>query len=107
MPSKQVPKPRQTRAEKSAATRRALIRAATEIVGEFGYAGASVARITARARVAQGTFYNYFRSRQNLLDSLLPGLGRDLLDHVRDEVAGSAGVVDMEARGLRAFFDFL
>ncbi|MGE0255103.1 MAG: TetR/AcrR family transcriptional regulator [Alphaproteobacteria bacterium] len=107
MPRRKAPAARPTRAEKSAATRRALIRAATEVVGEHGYAGASVARITARAKVAQGTFYNYFRSRQDLLDSLLPQLGRDLLDHVRAEVAGSAGVADMEARGLRAFFDFL
>ena len=40
------------------------------IVGELGYAGASVALITARADVAQGTFYNYFESRQDLLDQL-------------------------------------
>lgn len=107
MPQKKATPTRPTRAEKSSATRRALIRAATEIVGEFGYAGASVARITSRARVAQGTFYNYFRSRQDLLDRLLPQLGQDLLGHVREEVAGSAGIVDMEARGLRAFFDYL
>ena len=42
--------------------------AATKIVGKYGYAEASVARITDEAGVAQGTFYNHFENRQELLD---------------------------------------
>jgi AcrR family transcriptional regulator len=45
-------------------TRKALIRAASEVIGEFGYDGASIGRITERAGLAQGTFYLYFDSRQ-------------------------------------------
>jgi AcrR family transcriptional regulator len=59
-PSRSARKPRLSRAEKAEATRAALFDAAIEIVGEHGYAGASVALITTRANVAQGTFYNYF-----------------------------------------------
>jgi AcrR family transcriptional regulator len=101
------PRRRPSRAEKAAATRRALVEAAAEIVGEYGYADASVARITNRAQVAQGTFYNYFDTRQALFDALLPELGNDLIHFVSERVGGSRDTLEMEERGFRAFFDYL
>lgn len=101
------PKPRMTRADKLAATRSTLMAAATEIVGAEGYGDASVAKITARARVAQGTFYNYFQSQQDLFDQLLPELGTQLLDHIRARIAGSPDGLKREEIGFRAFFEFL
>jgi len=64
--------PRSTRAERSEQTLNALLDAAGEVVGELGYQDASVARITSQAGVAQGTFYNYFNSRQDLFDGNRP-----------------------------------
>jgi len=95
------------RADKLAATRSKLMRAVTEIVGEEGYGNASVAKITARARVAQGTFYNYFKSQQDLFDRLLPELGTQLLDRIRNRVASLPVDLKREEIGFRAFFDFL
>ena len=105
--SKPARTPRQTRAEKARATRRALIDAAADVVGEYGYAEASIARITQRANVALGTFYNYFETRQALFDILLPELGQDLIAFVGQRVAGSRDTLDMEERGFRAFFEYL
>ncbi len=96
-----------TRADKSAATRRKLIAAATQIVGLEGYANASVAKITARARVAQGTFYNYFESQQDLFDQLLPELGQQLLDYIRKRLGGCKDGLKREQIGFQAFFEFL
>ena len=98
---------RPSRAEKAAATRRALIEAAAAVIGEHGYADATVARITARANVAQGTFYNYFASRQDLFDTLLPEVGLDVMDYVGERISGSADTYEMEERGFRAFFEYL
>src|SRR6202008_1120179 len=36
-------------------------------------------RLTRRAGVAQGTFYNYFNSRQDLFDQLLPSMSNEML----------------------------
>jgi len=55
------------RVERNAWTKRKIFDAATRIVGKYGYAEASVARITEEAGVAQGTFYNHFEKRQELL----------------------------------------
>ncbi len=96
-----------SRSEKSERIREALLRAATEVVGDVGYAEASIALITQRAGVAQGTFYNYFRSRQDILDQLLPEVGQRMLRHVRDSAAGGDGFAALEERSFRAFFSFL
>src|ERR1700680_5020644 len=77
------------RVERNAWTKRRIFDAATKIVGKFGYAEASVARITEEAGVAQGTFYNHFENRQQLLDQLLPKIGQDMVRFIRERT-GSA-----------------
>ena len=78
------------RVERNAWTKRKIFDAATRVVGKFGYAEASVARITEQAGVAQGTFYNHFENRQELLDQLLPKIGMDMVRFIRDRT-GTAG----------------
>ncbi len=102
------PKARLTRAEKAEATRVRLFEAAVQIVGEQGYAAASVAQITAQAKVAQGTFYNYFESRQDLLDQLLPAISDKLHELIRERVlAAPDDALGRERARLVAFFEFL
>lgn len=105
--SKARPRKRQTLEERTPAARNEIFSAAAKVVGECGYADASVARITASAGIAQGTFYLYFASRQALLDELLPHVGQDMLEFIGMRIAGSADVFEMEERGFRAFFEYL
>lgn len=101
------PAGRTRRQEKAEQVRLALFDAAAKVVGKHGYAGASVARITTLAGVAQGTFYNYFASRQDLLDQLLPAMGEEMLAHIAAEVRGEPDEVAREEKRFRAFFAFL
>lgn len=105
--AKAKPTGRTRRQEKAEQVRLALFDAAAKVVGKHGYAGASVARITTLAGVAQGTFYNYFASRQDLLDQLLPAMGEEMLAHIATEVRGEPDEVAREERRFRAFFAFL
>lgn len=98
---------RSRRQERAEQVRLSLFDAAARVVGKHGYAGASVARITTLAGVAQGTFYNYFASRQDLLDQLLPAIGEEMLAHIAAEVHGERDEVAREERRFRAFFGFL
>lgn len=84
-----------------------IFKAAAKVVGEHGYANATVKRITNEAGIAEGTFYLYFPSRQALFDELLPHVGKQMLSFVRTRIAGAQDVYDMEERGFRAFFQFL
>jgi AcrR family transcriptional regulator len=98
---------RRRRADRAIETRRKLIDAAAKVVGAEGYANASVAKVTALAEIAQGTFYNYFASQQDLFDQLLPELGTELLESIRQRTAGESDSFAREEIGFRAFFDFL
>jgi AcrR family transcriptional regulator len=94
------------RVERNAWTKRRIFDAATKIVGKFGYAEASVARITEEAGVAQGTFYNHFENRQELLDQLLPKIGIDMVHFIRERTE-SADAARQEIERFSAFFDFI
>ena len=86
---------------------KAVVGDAAKVVGEYGYADASIGRITEEADIAQGTFYLYFESRQAIFDVLLPHVGADMLVFIGDKVRGAENFLDVEERGFRAFFEYL
>ena len=94
------------RVERNAWTKQKIFDAATKVVGKYGYAEASVARITEEAGVAQGTFYNHFENRQELLDQLLPKIGIDMVRFIRART-GTARAASQEIERFGAFFDFI
>lgn len=96
-----------TRAEKAKRIKEALFNAAAQVVGEVGYLNAMILMITSKAEVANGTFYNYFESRQDLFDQLLPELGREMLTFIGDRSREGTDEVDLERKRLLGFFGFL
>jgi len=95
-----------SRADKQERTRRALLQAAIDIVGDEGYAAATVGKITARCNVANGTFYNYFDNQQDIFDQLLPFLGDLLTAHIKAQVGESLTGVARDRARFVAYFDF-
>jgi AcrR family transcriptional regulator len=95
-----------SRVERNAWTKQKIFEAATKVVGKYGYAEASVARITEQAGVAQGTFYNHFVNRQELLDQLLPKIGMDMVRFIRDRTS-TGHAARQEIERFAAFFDFI
>ena len=68
----EVQPPRLSRRERrKSATREALIKAAQDVIATKGVYFAVIEEITERADVAKGSFYQYFRNRDDLLDVLL------------------------------------
>lgn len=109
-PRRSVTRPqkgRKTRAEKTEESRRRLLHAASSLIGEEGYARATIAKITARAELSLGSFYNYFENREDLFNQLLPQMGEDLQSYIAQRVSGIADPVQQEEIGLIAFFDFV
>jgi AcrR family transcriptional regulator len=100
------PKPKLSRAERNDEVKRRLFDAAAKIVGRLGYAEASVARITELAQVAQGTFYNHFENRQELLDQL-PTIGLQMIAFIQERTNAAAPGAEKETERFRAFFEFL
>jgi AcrR family transcriptional regulator len=95
------------RIERSEATRNRILEVAAKLIGRTGYAGCSIARITARAGVAHGAFYQHFESQQQLFDEILPTLGSVMLGEISNAVHDSTGILELERRGLIANFEYL
>ncbi|MCG8548505.1 MAG: TetR family transcriptional regulator [Alphaproteobacteria bacterium] len=102
-----APVGRGRRAENHERTRRRLFESALSVVGEHGYSGATIAKITRHAEVAQGTFYNYFDSQADLYEQLLPYLGDQLIARLDEAVTGAEDQYSREQRCLATFFDFM
>lgn len=88
------------------ATRQRLMAAAEEVFAERGYYRTSVSEITRRAGVAQGTFYLYFESKDEIFRELVRQLGRELRRATREAMAGAPDRLTAERRGFEAFFNF-
>ena len=100
---KELPRPTTARGE---ATRRKLLEAAEAEIGEKGYARTSVAGITRRAGVGQGTFYLYFPSKDDALRELVRDMGKRLRHSLSLATAGAEDRIEVEKRGFRAFLEF-
>ena len=63
--------PRRTQADRSATTRRALIRAARELFTEHGYAAVGTERIATEAGVTRGALYHQFADKVELFAAVM------------------------------------
>ncbi len=91
---------------KTEATRQRLLQATAEVVGEQGFAKASIDAITQRAEIAHGAFYLYFSSRQDAFDQVLAQLGQDLTSEIGAAIRDSHDIVELEKRAFQANITF-
>ncbi len=98
-----LPQPVTSRGE---ATRRKLLDAAELEFGEKGFHAASVSSITLRAGVGQGTFYNYFPTKEDALRELVRHMGRQLRRTLSEATRGAKNRLEVERLGLEAFTSF-
>ena len=95
--------PRTPRGER---TRRKLLHAALAEFGERGFSDASITAITKRAKVALGTFYTYFDSKEEVFKALVSDMSDQVRDHVAPVLAEASDSIDGERRALAAFLRF-
>lgn len=103
-PEQARPQPKTKRGER---TRQKILDAAEREIGTRGFAEASVAAITAEAEVAQGTFYLYFRSKEDVLRDLVQRMGQRVRRHLSLAILGIEDRLEAEKRGMHAFLRFV
>jgi AcrR family transcriptional regulator len=99
-----MPLPKTGRGER---TRQKLLEAARRVIGRRGFAETAVSAITAEAGVGQGTFYIYFRSKEDVLRELVLHMGRSLRRHLTERTEGARDRIEAERLGLKAFLEFI
>ncbi|MFE6857360.1 TetR/AcrR family transcriptional regulator [Nocardia sp. NPDC057668] len=70
---------RRTQAERSAATREAVVRAARELFGQHGYGAVSTVAVAEAAGVSRGALYHQFSEKRELFEAVFEDLERDLV----------------------------
>lgn len=78
---------RRTQAERSASTRAAVIRAARELFGRFGYGAVSTVAVAEAAGVSRGALYHQFSEKRELFEAVFEDLERSLVEVIGTAVA--------------------
>jgi AcrR family transcriptional regulator len=81
--------------------RQLLLNAAADEFAREGYFGANINDISQAAGFAKGTIYNYFPSKQVLMEELLTSTARAHFDYIADAVRA----VENPSRRLALFFE--
>jgi AcrR family transcriptional regulator len=78
---------RRTQADRTAATRAALVAAARPLFAEHGYAAIGTEQIAQAAGVTRGALYHQFADKADLFAAVLEAVEVDLTQHLIDVVA--------------------
>jgi AcrR family transcriptional regulator len=81
---------RRTQADRTAATRAALVAAARKLFAEHGYAEVGTERVAQAAGVTRGALYHQFADKADLFAAVLEAVEIDLTTRLIDAVAASA-----------------
>lgn len=95
------------RARSKAANRKAILEAARGVFARIGYDATTVRDIIRETELAAGTFYNYFKSKEEVFEAISDDSVRrfrPLLEKVREE---AATFEDYIRGAYRAYFQFL
>ncbi len=96
--------PRTARGER---TLRKILDAALVEFGERGFADSSIVGITQRAKVALGTFYTYFDSKEEVFRALVGDMSEQVRQAVAPVLGDARDALDAEKRALAAFLAFV
>jgi AcrR family transcriptional regulator len=103
-PASEGKAPRTARGEK---TLRKILDAALAEFGQRGFHDSSIVGITSRAKVALGTFYTYFDSKEAVFAALVSHMSGQVRDHVAPVLQEARGGLDGEGRALAAYLRFV
>ena len=103
-PASEGKEPRTARGQK---TLRNILDAALGEFGEKGFSDSSIVGITTRAKVALGTFYTYFDSKEAVFAALVTDMSSRVRDHVAPALGGARDGLDAERLALEAYLGFV
>ena len=93
--------------ERGRRTLRRLLDAAGEEFGARGYHETAISSITQRAGVGLGTFYVYFKSKEEVFRALVADMGARTRHALTERTRSAQDRLEAERLGIQAFLDFV
>lgn len=87
--------------------RQSILDSAREVFGELGYGATTVRDIIRRTGLASGTFYNYFRSKEEVYEAILDENALRMRPRLRAERIRARTIEDFVRGGFETFFDYV
>ncbi|MFO1018105.1 MAG: TetR/AcrR family transcriptional regulator [Hyphomonadaceae bacterium] len=93
--------------ERGRRTLRRLLDAAGEEFGVRGYHETAISHITQRAGVGLGTFYVYFKSKEEVFRALVADMGARTRHALSESVKDAPNRLEAERLGIQAYLEFV
>lgn len=95
------------RAQTKEANRAAILQAARALFGELGYSETTVRDIIGRTSLASGTFYNYFRGKEEIFKALRDETARQVRPALHATRSQATSFSDFVYRTFHSFFEII
>lgn len=92
-------------ADRTAATRAALVRAGGELFGERGYANVSIEQVVVAAGVTRGALYHHFKDKRELFRAVFEQAEADVIPRVVKKLSKVNDPWDAAITGSKVFLD--
>lgn len=96
---------RQSKAEKHAITRTALLATARRLFAAKGYAETGTEEVVAEAGVTRGALYYHFADKRALFEAVVESVAQDVLAAIADAAGQARTPVEALVKGTGAFLD--
>jgi AcrR family transcriptional regulator len=96
---------RRTQAERSGATRAALVAAARPLFAERGYAGVGAEEIVQTAGVTRGALYHHFGGKPGLLEAVYRQIEKELTEEIVEGALGGSDPLEAMRFAIGVFMD--
>ena len=100
-------RPRGKREQTKHNNREAILDAARSVFADLGYGATSVRDIIRKTGLASGTFYNYFKSKEEVFEALMDDGMRRIRPRLRAERIRSRTFEDFIRNAYRTYFEYL
>jgi AcrR family transcriptional regulator len=98
-------KQRRSQAERSQATREALVAAARKLFAQRGYAGVGTEEIVRAAGLTRGALYHHFGGKRELLAAVYEQIERELAERIASRALGATDPLAAMRAGTEMFLD--
>ena len=95
------------REQNKAENRTALLKAARAVFAEMGYGATSVRDIVRRTDLASGTFYNYFKDKDEIFEAVVGELTGELLKRHRNGRGRATTAEEFFRQHFSVYFNFV
>ena len=102
-----APAPSGKRERTKAQNRQMILDAARGVFAELGYGAATVRDIIRATPLASGTFYNYFKSKEEIYQAIRDEVALAIRPRLRDERRQARSVEEFITNTFRTFFEFI